>query len=299
METKSLEIQSKKHGASQALNPKNIEEAMKLAEYLSKSSIVPKELQGNPGNILVAIGMGQEVGLGPLQAIQNIMVVNGKPSCWGDAVLGLVRASGLLESIKEVLVGELATCTVKRVNEEAIVREFSLDDAKRAGLNSKPGPWQTYPKRMLQMRARAWALRDGFADVLKGLQVREEVEDYEPIRDVTPAKPEVAMPKLKQPESPALPEPVKATENPGKVLEAVVADEAENAATLPLWNVAVTPVKNSNGGKAWKIHLETGVQLLTKDEKLKKMIEDGRAAGATAKLSWQGEPKVLVDVVPA
>ena len=112
-------------------------------------------------------------------------------------------------------------------------------------------------------------------------------------------KPPVTMPKLKQPESLAMPEPEKAIENPGKVLEAVVADEAENEATLPLWNVAITPVKNSNGGKAWKINLETGVQLLTKDEKLKKMIEDGRAAGATAKLSWQGEPKVLVDVVPA
>ena len=52
-----------------------------------------------------------------------------------------------------------------------------LDDAKRAGLLGKKGPWTEYPQRMLQMRARSWALRDGFADVLKGLSVREEAQD--------------------------------------------------------------------------------------------------------------------------
>ena len=48
-------------------------------------------------------------------------------------------------------------------------------------LIDKKGPWQQYPYRMLQMRARSWGLRDGFADALKGMQVREEIEDIEPV----------------------------------------------------------------------------------------------------------------------
>ena len=52
-----------------------------------------------------------------------------------------------------------------------------MEDAKRAGLYGKQGPWQQYPKRMLQMRARAWALRDVFPDVLRGVHVAEEAQD--------------------------------------------------------------------------------------------------------------------------
>ena len=58
-----------------------------------------------------------------------------------------------------------------------MVREFSMQDAKQAGLTGKQGPWSQYPRRMLQMRARAFALRDVFADVLRGVHVAEEAQD--------------------------------------------------------------------------------------------------------------------------
>src|SRR3546814_15538068 len=44
--------------------------------------------------------------------------------------------------------------------------------------SGKQGPWSQYPQRMRQMRARAWAMRDGFADVLKGIGIAEEVRDF-------------------------------------------------------------------------------------------------------------------------
>src|SRR3546814_4979258 len=53
-----------------------------------------------------------------------------------------------------------------------------MDDAKKAGRAGKQGPWSQYPQRMRQMRARAWAMRDGFADVLKGIGIAEEVRDF-------------------------------------------------------------------------------------------------------------------------
>lgn len=166
------------------LNPGNLTEAMQMAEVISKSSLVPKDYQGNPGNVLVAIQWGMEVGLGPLQAMQNIAVINGRPSLWGDALLALCKASPLCEYITETIEGDgenmTATCVAKRRGDpQPVVREFSVADAKRAALAGKQGPWTQYPKRMLQMRARGYCLRDAFPDVLKGMAVAEEEQDRE------------------------------------------------------------------------------------------------------------------------
>jgi hypothetical protein len=171
-----------------SLAPTNLAEAMEFAGHLARSSLVPKDFQGNPGNIIVAVQWGAEIGLAPLQAMQSIAVVNGRPSIWGDAMIALVKGSGLLESIVEEIGDTAATCTVKRKGEAATSRTFTLEDAKRAGLLGKQGPWQQYTKRMLQMRARAWALRDVFPDVLRGVLIAEEARDIPPEpRDMGPA----------------------------------------------------------------------------------------------------------------
>ena len=170
-----------------SLTPKSLDEAIRFAEVLSKSNIVPKEFAGNPGNILVAIQWGLELGLQPMQAMQNIAVINGRPSLWGDSVIGLVRASPLCEYIYETDDGETATCRVKRRGEEEQVRTFGTSDARTAGLAEKSGTWKQYPKRMRQMRARAFALRDVFPDVLRGMSIAEEVMDVPAERDMGPA----------------------------------------------------------------------------------------------------------------
>ncbi|WP_238368254.1 recombinase RecT [Mesobacterium pallidum] len=217
-------------------DPSMLESALKAADLLANSSLVPKDYQRNPGNCLIAIQWGAEVGLPPLQAMQNIAVINGRPSLWGDAVIALVRASGLLEYMNEDIYAEgpqeewRATCTVKRKGQDALVREFTWQDAKTAGLAGKQGPWQQYPKRMLQMRARGFALRDGFPDVLKGMHVAEEAQDMpvEP-RDITPPDDEVTEREPTKPlnKSAALRDKVKTTrkkdEAPAVTLETVEA----------------------------------------------------------------------------
>jgi hypothetical protein len=155
--------------------------------------MAPKDMK-QPEQIAVAILHGMEVGMTPMTALQSIAVVNGRPSVWGDGAIGLVRASGQLEEFEEGLNGEgdkrVAFCRVKRRGEKVLERTFSWDDAKKAGLTSKTGPWQAYPNRMLVLRARAFALRDAFADILRGLSIREEQEDVErTMHDVTPARP--------------------------------------------------------------------------------------------------------------
>src|SRR3990167_3818245 len=145
-----------------SLEPRTLEEAMKLAEIIAKSDLVPKDYQGKPGNVLIAVQMGKEIGLKPMQAIQGIAVINGRPCVWGDAALGLILGSGLCEDFREDFDEKtlVATCSAKRKGQPTpIVRTFSQLDAKTAGLwDKKPSPWQTYPKRMLRMRARGFVL---------------------------------------------------------------------------------------------------------------------------------------------
>jgi hypothetical protein len=103
---------------------------------------------------------------------------------WGDLVLALVKRSGDIEEFKELepaaaLKAGHGWCRVKRKGSEAIERTFSVEEATKANLWSKAGPWQQYPGRMLQMRARSFALRDECPDILNGIDIREEVQDYE------------------------------------------------------------------------------------------------------------------------
>jgi hypothetical protein len=177
-----------------SFQPKDLEEGIKFSELLSKSALVPADYQGKPANVLVAIQWGMELGLQPLQALQNIAVINGRPSVYGDALLAMVRSDPRCLGVNEYQEGEgderTAVCTVKRKHsgeDEEITRTFSVAQAKLAGLWGKRGPWTQYPERMLQHRARGNALRDGFPDVLSGLMTTEEVQDMAPMKDVTPS----------------------------------------------------------------------------------------------------------------
>lgn len=162
------------------LSPRTFEQALTFAGYLADSDMVPKDFKGRPGNCLIAIQWGAELGLKPLQAMQNLAIINGRPSLWGDAVIALVRASPLCEYIIETETATASTCTVKRRGEPEQARTFTDEDAAKAGLKGKAGPWSQFPKRMRQMRARAFALRDVFPDVLRGLPVAEEIMDAPP-----------------------------------------------------------------------------------------------------------------------
>ncbi|WP_421710824.1 recombinase RecT [Alcanivorax sp.] len=176
-----------------ALKPNSMQEAMQMAEMLSGSEMVPKNYQRKPQDTLVAMMMGSELGLNPIQALQNIAVINGKPAIYGDALLALVqnhpKFGGHEESFDEQTM--TATCTVwRKGDDKKHTVTFSRQDAEHAKLWGKQGPWQQYPKRMLMWRARGYALRDKFADALGGLITVEEARDIPEERDITPRESE-------------------------------------------------------------------------------------------------------------
>jgi hypothetical protein len=158
-----------------------MQELQQFSKTVAQSKMVPKKYRGRPQDVVVAVMHGMELGLPPLQALQSVAVINGRPSIYGDAALAVVRRSGLLADIKETVEGSgknaVAYCTVKRADTgEVIEQRFSWEEAVGAGLTQKGGPWQDYPRRMLQMRARSWCLRDAFPEVLKGMMLAEEAE---------------------------------------------------------------------------------------------------------------------------
>jgi hypothetical protein len=178
------------HEGTFSLTPRNLSEAMEFAKIIADSDMVPKDYVKKPGNVLVAVQTGAEVGLKPMQSLQGIAVINGRPAIWGDAMWALVLAHPEYEDSIEEKTETHCTVTLKRRGRSPVVVTFSMEDAKKAGLAGKAGPWSTSPKRMLQMRARAFACRDLFADALKGIKSVEEVRDYgpEPEKDMGTAE---------------------------------------------------------------------------------------------------------------
>jgi hypothetical protein len=189
------QISTSGYGGSKSLQLGNIEEIYRAAQAFSKTSFVPPCYRGKPDDAFAALTLGMEVGLPPMRSLQSIAVVNGTPCIYGDAQLALVKASGHLIHFKEYYEGTegqddfCAVCELQREGDGDITTEkFSIKDAKNAKLWGKTGTWQTHPKRMLRYKARAFALRDKFADILLGLTHSVEEMQGEGLKDVTPSK---------------------------------------------------------------------------------------------------------------
>lgn len=217
-------------GAVMAIVPQTFDDVFRFSQVLARSGLCPHGMD-TPEKVSVAILTGLEIGVKPMQAVQGIAVIGGRPCIWGDLALGIVRGSGALEYIRETYEGDesacdwstakpegamldfKAVCRVKRVGQPEIVTEFSVRDAVVAklwgkrGYNGKDTPWITNPKRMLKMRARGFGLRDGFADALKGLYIAEELVGTEvdtPMDPAPPLPPMVQTPDMRRAAAPAI-----------------------------------------------------------------------------------------------
>lgn len=232
--------------------PQTFAEAMEFSKQISQSALVPSGYQGKPANCLVAIQWGMELGLQPLQALQSISVINGKPTIYGDALLAIVRADPRCVGVHETVDDGVATCTVKRKHAdgsvEEVTRTFSMAQAQRAGLANKSGPWKQYPERMLQHRARGNALRDSFPDVLNGMITAEEANDYPEaaptasasMKDITP--PAQTPPTLSEIAAPKSPPPEKKPVEDKQKVER----EAQKSAFDAVINNAMKTVEEGN-----------------------------------------------------
>jgi cation transport regulator ChaB len=162
----------------------SIGEIMDFAGAAARSQLVPASYRNKPDDIVIAVMFGAELGLPPVQSVQSIAVINGRPSVWGDAVPGLCYASGKVDDIHEFFEGDegtdgfTAVCIARRRGASEKIGRFSTRDAKTAGLFGQATHGK-YPKRMMMWRARHFALHDAFPDVLRGIGTRElDAEDF-------------------------------------------------------------------------------------------------------------------------
>jgi hypothetical protein len=194
---------------------RDLDAMWRWSNYVAASGLAPKGIE-KPESIVVAIQMGLELGLSPMAALQNIAVINGRPTVWGDAQLAIVRGTGELEKFNEYYEENgtrllrnpstftdttTAVCYVKRAGCEPQESSFSVADAKKASLWGKQGPWSQYPARMLRFRARSFALRDNFGDALRGIRATEEVMDMADVISVETVEPKPTGPKFRKPEA--------------------------------------------------------------------------------------------------
>lgn len=171
----------------------NVSDLEKFCERIAKSGLAPKAFD-SAEKVFVALCFGRELGFSPMQSLQSLMVIGGKVGILGDGAKALcegareVNSDGksvpVCEYIKDELVGQPHTedrgvrVTVKRYNKPELVRDFTMRDARRAGLSNRQGPWTQYPERMCYYRALGFALRDAFPDILRGIKTTEELADY-------------------------------------------------------------------------------------------------------------------------
>lgn len=234
------------------INPQNFKEAMEMCKFLSDCDFVPNAFKGKPANVFAAGCLSHSLGITLFQGIQNIGVVNGKATIYGDLGIALLKKAGCkidgldVDDIRKI---NMARCTITRPNGHSVTRTYSLEDAKLAGLWGKQGPWTTNPYRQMAWRAFWFAARDLCADLLHGLSGREEVEDYENVVEAEEVE-EIAPPKrLSQAQSAPAPESTPAPAEPPPINEKEAALEAIQQhfpeATVAKEEVAPPPKRES------------------------------------------------------
>lgn len=169
-----------------AIIPRDLDEAWRYAEMVFKSGTAPDSYDNDPKKIIIGVLASMELGVPPMTGLRGIAIINKRPAVWGDLAVALCQSKHAIKSFESNFTGTEGeddyTCHVViwRVGQDTPYKgHFSIKDAKRAGLwmNSSKQPWVKYPYRMLFNRARAFALRDGFADCLAGLAIVEEAQD--------------------------------------------------------------------------------------------------------------------------
>lgn len=236
-------------------------EAFLFAHMMSEAKMLPPNVSEMQAGIAIVAGLSLK--LDPFQAVQNIAVVNNRPTLWGDALVALVSASGEIEDENVQWFtgtdGKRIACrvTIKRKGRKSPYEgEFSLGMAAASGLLNRP-VWKANPTRMLYIRARTFALRNGFADLIMGVGVREEEEDaaymkekFSEVVEVPGQAPEVPLKQMgetvyvknpwlaKQANKRALPKPPAVVdeapvETPSDLVAPVTEGPAQEAAVAP------------------------------------------------------------------
>lgn len=203
----------------------NIERAWKFAEVLSRSKIIPDTFQGNPASVLIALDMSNRMRRNPLEVMQAMHVIHGKPSFASNFLISLINSCGYYEPLRFRLTGDgdsracVAWTVDKRTGEKMEGPAISIHMAKSEGWYDRNGSkWKTMPEVMLCYRAASFFSRIYCPDLTGGFHSQEEAMDT-----AEPDRPDTGVLS-------------------GKDLQAQIVEEIEPAMEVPAPQPALAPI---------------------------------------------------------
>jgi hypothetical protein len=149
------------------------EVSWKTAQRVAGTPFVPSAFRGKPEAVFAAILFGEELGIGPMQALSSIHVIEGKPGMSPELMRALVARAGHRIDVKEASGTKVVLWGKRCDNDSEATVTWTMEDAKLAGLAGR-GAWKTYPRAMLLARATSELCRMVFADVVAGLSYTPE-----------------------------------------------------------------------------------------------------------------------------
>lgn len=181
-------------------NGEQFQMAMQAAEMLATSSMVPTTYQNNPGSCFIALNTALRLRMDPLMIMQNLYVVQGRPSWSGQFAIALVNICPKFElTWFEFRNGQdfqagVRMCAQLKTGQQVYGTWITPEMVKAEKWGNK---WQTMPEQMYQYRAAAFFARTNCPEALFGLSVEGEAEDM-----VDKSQPDIKPPLFKSTEAP-------------------------------------------------------------------------------------------------
>jgi hypothetical protein len=230
----------------------NSADSYRLCHQLSKvfaaSHLVPTLYRASEANCMIAISMASRMQMDPLTVMQNLFIIQGKPSFSSQFLIASWNACGRFSPIRyqwtEKRDGCRATSRDLQTGEELVGTLVSMAMAKAEGWIDKPGSkWKTMPELMLQYRAAAFLVRTYGAEIALGMSTTEEGEDIAGARAVDPNAGDMVKLAVSPIEPPTVKvEVIESTPETSEVIEAVAETPSSPAVVAPVAEVVEAPV---------------------------------------------------------
>ena len=217
-----------------------LQDTMTLGNILAKSGYF-SDAKGE-AQAVVKVLAGREMGFGPIASMTGVYIVQGKPSIGANLLGAAIKGSGRYDYRVIELTNERAVLAFFQGGEEIGRSEFTMADAKVAGLTGN-ATWTKFPRNMLFSRAMSNGARWYCPDVFSGVtpytpeEMGADVDQDGDVIDVTPTP---------------VPEPAPAKPAPKPGAEATPADSLDDTPTIsspPELIAAVKPLEYYNHGK--------------------------------------------------
>ena len=149
--------------------------ALRMAQCLASSTVVPKEYHGNVGNCMIAIEMASRINTSPMMVMQNLYIVNGRPAWSSQWIIAMINSSRRYKTELQFEFGRdkadgglsCRAWAEDYSGHKVYGPKITMNMANDEGWTSKNGSkWKTMPDVMIQYRAASFFGRMNCPDMI-------------------------------------------------------------------------------------------------------------------------------------